>query len=103
MLCWRLAKFNNVDVKEYCEHKDTLQTNTLNGHKYTIFIRYNTALTHFWPMFPFYNSSKHQKKKKGFQVFSGSIKLEHWPEMNYILFSTKYLDYCFPKTIFKLK
>ena len=37
-------------------------------------------LGHFWPMLPFYTPRKHQKTK-GFLVFSGGIKWEHWPEM----------------------
>ena len=36
------------------------------------------SLTHFWPMFPFYTPWKHQKTK-GFLVFSGGTKWEHWP------------------------
>ena len=39
------------------------------------------SLTQFRPMFPFYNPWKHQKTK-GFLVFSGGIKWEHWPEMS---------------------
>ena len=35
-------------------------------------------LTHFWSMFPFYTPWKHQKNKV-LLVFSGAIKLEHWP------------------------
>ena len=35
-------------------------------------------LNHFKPMFPFYNSWKHQKT---FGVFSRGIKWEHWPEI----------------------
>ena len=38
------------------------------------------SLSYFWPMFPFYTPWKHQKTR-GFTVFSGSIKWEHWPEM----------------------
>ena len=46
-----------------------------------IWIRHWTLyLTHFWPVFPFYNPRKHQETK-GFLVFSGGIKWEHWPEM----------------------
>ena len=36
-------------------------------------------LTYLWPMFPFYTPWKHQKTK-GFLVFSGGIKWEHWPK-----------------------
>ena len=39
------------------------------------------CLTHFWPMFLFYTPWKHQKTK-GFLVFSGGIKWEHWLEMS---------------------
>ena len=35
-------------------------------------------LTHFWSMLPFYTPWKHQKNKV-LLVFSGGIKLEHWP------------------------
>ena len=38
------------------------------------------SLTYFLPMFPFYTPWEHQKTK-GFLVFSGGIKWEHWPEM----------------------
>ena len=37
-------------------------------------------LIHFWPKLLFYTP-------KGFLVFSGSAKREHWPEMAYILYS----------------
>ena len=37
-------------------------------------------LTHFLPMYPIYTPWKHQKTK-GFLVFWGDIKWEHWPEM----------------------
>ena len=37
-------------------------------------------LTHFWPMFLFCTPWKYQKTK-GFLMFSGGIKWEHWPEM----------------------
>ena len=36
-------------------------------------------LTHFWAMLPFYTPWK-QQKKKGFLVFPGGIKWEHWSE-----------------------
>ena len=39
------------------------------------------VLIHFWPMFQFYTRWKHQKTK-GFLVFSGGIKWEHWPEVS---------------------
>ena len=41
-----------------------------------------TLLTHFWSMFPFYTPWKHHKSK-GFLIFWGGIKWEHWPEMVY--------------------
>ena len=37
-------------------------------------------LTHFQPMFRFYNSWKHQKTG-GLLMFSGGIKVEHWLKM----------------------
>ena len=36
------------------------------------------SLTYFLPMFPFYAPWEH-RKTKGFLVFSGGIKWEHWP------------------------
>ena len=50
------------------------------GGRYQLRSYANLELTHFWPMFPFYTLWKYQKTK-GFQVFSGAIKWEHWPEM----------------------
>ena len=39
-------------------------------------------LTHFWPIFPFSTSWKHQKSVD-FLVFSGGIKREHWLKMGW--------------------
>ena len=49
------------------------------------------SLSYFWSMFPFYTPWKHQKTR-GFTGFSGSIKLEHWPEMGEA--SKEYCKYC---------
>ena len=37
-------------------------------------------LTDFWPMFQFYGL-EYSRKPLASLVFSGGIKLEHWPEM----------------------
>ena len=56
--------------------------NCINGWVSLIYCFWRNiwGLTHFWPMFPFYTPWK-QQKTKGFLVFSGGIKSEHWPEM----------------------
>ena len=47
---------------------------------YNLKIETGDKQTHFWPIFPFYTPWKHQKTK-GFLVFSGVLKWEHWPEI----------------------
>ena len=50
------------------------------------------ASTNFKLMFLFNSPLKHQKKK-GFLIFSGGFKWEHWPEMGYrqnIIFSPEF-------------
>ena len=43
-------------------------------------------LTHFWPMFLFYTTWKHQETFS-FLVFSGGIKCKHLPEMGIVVWS----------------
>ena len=40
------------------------------------------TLTYFWPMSSFYTPWQHQKTK-GFLVFSGGIRMEHWLKMSW--------------------
>ena len=38
------------------------------------------ALTHFWPMLPFYS----EKNRKSNLVFSGEFKMNYWSERDYV-------------------
>ena len=59
----------------------------VNYKKTNLCAEYNAwmSLNYFWPMFPFYTPWKHQKIK-GFLVFSGGIKWEHWSEIGWDVF-----------------
>ena len=55
-----------------------IQSSSLQSwHLKSTFEVQQVSLTRFWQIFPFYAPWKHQKTK-GFLVFSGGIKLEHW-------------------------
>ena len=49
-------------------------------HFVPVFFLECSSLTRFWPVFPFYTPWKHQKTK-GFLLFSGVTKWEHWQEI----------------------